>query len=173
MATSDPKYPLELLSAQEHIPMCKKHSLIIDITCEDCDKFICWQCAKTDHRDHDWKTISTAGSHKRRDLKKTLGKVKEQDLKELDEMIQQAANQMEDNHKCFDSELSKLRRHFDMIVSKLDEIKKNYENTLRKKLESKSTTVSEGRVNLEKKKEQVINVVEFLEKKIEPCLTIV
>uniref|UniRef100_K1RF12 Uncharacterized protein n=1 Tax=Magallana gigas TaxID=29159 RepID=K1RF12_MAGGI len=137
----------------------------IDMTCEDCDEFICSQCAKTDHKDHNWKTIPTAGSQRRRGLKKTLGKVKEQDVKELDKMIQQAAKQMEDNQNCFESELYKLRKHFDMIVSKLDEIKKNYENTLREKLESKNTSVSEGRLNLEENKKQIMDVVEFLEEK--------
>lgn len=88
MATSDPTYPLELVCAQEHIPMCKKHSLIIDITCEDCDEFICSQCAKTNHKDHDWTTIFTARIKKRRELKKTLSKIKEKDVKEIYEEIQ-------------------------------------------------------------------------------------
>lgn len=40
-------------SAQEHIQMCEKHFLRKDITCDDCDEFICKQCAKTDHVYHD------------------------------------------------------------------------------------------------------------------------
>lgn len=34
--------------AQEHVPICEEHTLHIDITCEDCEKFICSKCAKTD-----------------------------------------------------------------------------------------------------------------------------
>uniref|UniRef100_A0A8W8IGK9 B box-type domain-containing protein n=1 Tax=Magallana gigas TaxID=29159 RepID=A0A8W8IGK9_MAGGI len=56
--------------------------------CDDCDEFICSQCAKTDHKDHDWKTISAAGSQKRRNLNKTLTKLKEEDVKELDKEIE-------------------------------------------------------------------------------------
>lgn len=47
------KHPLG--SPQTQIPMCEKHSMNIDITCEDYDEFICSQCAKSDHKDHDWK----------------------------------------------------------------------------------------------------------------------
>lgn len=36
-------------SAQEHIQMCEKHYLRTDITCDDCDEFICKQCAKRPH----------------------------------------------------------------------------------------------------------------------------
>lgn len=65
MAAMSPKYQLG------SIPMCQKHNLNIDITCADCDEFICSQCAKTGHNDHDWKTIPTAGIHRRRELNKT------------------------------------------------------------------------------------------------------
>lgn len=37
MAAISSKYPIE--SAQEHILMCEKHNVNIDITCEDCDEF--------------------------------------------------------------------------------------------------------------------------------------
>uniref|UniRef100_K1PRS2 Uncharacterized protein n=1 Tax=Magallana gigas TaxID=29159 RepID=K1PRS2_MAGGI len=87
--------------------MCEKHDLTLDMTCEDCDEFICSQCAKTDHKDHDWKTISTAGNQRRRELKKTLGRVKEEDVKMMDEKIKKTSEQMEDNQKCCDSEVSK------------------------------------------------------------------
>lgn len=107
MATSDPIYPLELLSAQKHIPICEKHYLIINMICDDCDEFICSRCAKTDHKEHDWKTISTTGSLKRRDLKKTLTKVKDEDVKEMDKKIKKACKQMKENQKGIsDSETS-------------------------------------------------------------------
>lgn len=70
MAASKNKH--ELQSAQEHIPTCEKHNFTIDITCEDCDEFIYSQCAKPDHKDQKWKTILTAESLKRRELKKTV-----------------------------------------------------------------------------------------------------
>lgn len=61
-------------SPQVHIQMCEKHDLTIDMICEDCEEFICSQCAKTAQKDNDWKTINIAG----RELKKkTLNKVKD------------------------------------------------------------------------------------------------
>uniref|UniRef100_K1RIS6 Tripartite motif-containing protein 38 n=1 Tax=Magallana gigas TaxID=29159 RepID=K1RIS6_MAGGI len=163
MAAISPKHPLE--SAQEHIPMCEKHNMNIDITCEDCDEFICSQCAKTDHKDHDWKTIPTAGRLRRRELKKTLSKVKDIYVIEMNEMIQTAVEQMENNQKRCEFEVSKLQKHFEAIVSKLDKIRKNYEKKLRGNLESKNSEINDGRLNLEKKKEQIMDVVEFIEEK--------
>ncbi|XP_065925641.1 uncharacterized protein [Magallana gigas] len=163
MAAISSKYPLG--SPQEHIPMCEKHDLTIDMTCEDCNEFICSQCAKTDHKDHDWKTISTAGSLRRRKLKKTLRRVKDEDVTEIDEKIKKASKQMEDNKKCCDSEVAKLQKQFDAIVSKLEEIKKNYGKTLKENLERKNAEVSEKKLDLERKKKQVMDLVKFLEEK--------
>lgn len=58
MANRQPKYPLG--SAQAHFPMCEKHTSNIDMTCAKCEVFLCSQCAKTDYKEHDWKTRSTA-----------------------------------------------------------------------------------------------------------------
>ncbi|XP_052684010.1 uncharacterized protein LOC128164278 [Crassostrea angulata] len=155
----------EYHSAQEHIPMCKEHDLRIDMTCEDCDEFICSQCAKTDHKDHDCKTIPTAGSLRRRELKKTLSKVKEKDIGEIDVKIKKASKQKEGNKKCCDSEVSKLQKHNDAIVSKLDEIKKNLETKLMENLEIKNAEVSNKKLDLEKKRDDIKDLVEFLEDK--------
>ncbi|XP_052706278.1 uncharacterized protein LOC128181789 [Crassostrea angulata] len=161
MATRAPEYPLG--SAQAHIPMCETHDLNIDITCEDCDEFICSQCAKTDHKDHDWKTIPTAGSLRRRELKETLSRVKEEDVKEIDEKIKKASKQMEDNQKCCDSEVFKLQVHFDAIMSKLDEIRKSFEIEFREKLMRKNAEVIEKQKDLEKQSEKIKDLVKFLE----------
>ncbi|XP_065925876.1 uncharacterized protein [Magallana gigas] len=163
MAASKKKH--ELQSAQEHIPTCEKHNFTIDITCEDCDEFICSQCAKTDHKDHDWKTIPTAGSLRRRELKKTMCKIKEEDVKTMDEKVQKAAKLMENIQKCCDSEISKLQKHYNAIVSKLDEIAKHFETKLRENLKTKNAKVSEKKVNLEKKTEHITDLLKFLEEK--------
>lgn len=60
------------------------------MTCDDCDVYICSQCAETDHTDHDWKATSTAESLRRRELKQTLNKVKDIDVIEMNEMNQKA-----------------------------------------------------------------------------------
>lgn len=163
MAAISSKYPLG--SPQEHIPMCEKHSINIDITCEDCDEFICSQCAKTDHKDHDWKTIPTAGSLRRRDLQKTLGKVKEKNVKTIEEKIRNASKQLEVNQKRFDSEVSKLQKHYDAIVSKLDEIRKNIETKLREVLETENAELKRKQLDLKKKQIQINDLVTFLDEK--------
>uniref|UniRef100_A0A8W8MUN2 B box-type domain-containing protein n=1 Tax=Magallana gigas TaxID=29159 RepID=A0A8W8MUN2_MAGGI len=144
---------------------CEKHDLRIDLTCEDCDEFICSQCAKTDHKDHDWTTIPTAGSLKRRELRKTLSKVKEEDVKKMEKNIQKATKLMENNQQCCDSEVSKFQKHYEAIVSKLAQIKKNLETNLKKNLEQKNAEVIEKKLDLEKKTKQVMDLVKFLEEK--------
>lgn len=74
--------------AQEHVMICEEHTLHIDITCEDCEKFIWSKCAKTDHRDHDWNTITTEAILIRRDLTNRLCKIEDEDVKEIYEEIQ-------------------------------------------------------------------------------------
>ncbi|XP_052703772.1 uncharacterized protein LOC128180031 [Crassostrea angulata] len=163
MAAISSKYSFG--SAQEHIPTCEKHDLRIDMTCEDCDEFICSECAKTDHKDHDWKTIPTAGSLRRRELKKTLNKIKEEDVKKMEKKIQKATKLMENNQQCCDSEVSKFQKHYEAIVSKLAQIKKNLETNLKKNLEQKNAEVIEKKLDLEKKTKQVMDLVKFLEEK--------
>lgn len=159
---SDPNPPE---SAQEHIQMCEKHYLRTDITCDDCDKFICKRCAKTDHMDHDWNTISTAASIRRRDLKMSLKKMRENELREIDKKIEMTAKQIEDNQKRCDIEISKLQKHYKGIISRLDEIKKNRESLLRDNLKRKNAEVREKTLDLENKKKQAIKLVKFVEEK--------
>lgn len=161
MAAISSKYPLG--SPQEHIPMCEKHNMNIDITCEDCDKFICSQCAKTDHKDHDWKTIPTAGKLRRGELKKTLGKIKEKDVKTIEEKIRNEFKQFEENQKRFDSEVLKLQKHYDLIVLQIVEIRKNIETKLREGLERKNAELKRKQLDLKKKQKQINDLLTFLD----------
>lgn len=163
MAASAPKYSLG--SPQDHIPMCEKHNLIIDIECEDCGKFICSTCAKTDHKSHDWNTITSAASLRRRQLKEYLCKIRETNVREMDKKIQKAAKQTEVNQRQCDSEVSKLQKHYDRIISKLDQLKMSHEKTLRDNLRSNSFEMNKEKVDLEMKKKQVLELVKFLEER--------
>lgn len=165
MATNSQIQPNEVFTPPEHIPMCGKHYLIKDISCEDCDEFICSQCAKTDHKYHDWNTILTAGSIRRKGLKRTLSKVKEEDLKELDEKIKIAERQLKENKKYCASEIAKLQKHFDDIVSKLHGIKKNLETRFSSHLFSKNADVGNKKLNMAKKRDKIKELVKFLEEK--------
>ncbi|XP_061177733.1 uncharacterized protein LOC133186514 [Saccostrea echinata] len=55
-------------SPQEHSTTCDKHSYRIGIFCDDCDEFICSKCAKTDHKIHNWDTLATVASQRRREF---------------------------------------------------------------------------------------------------------
>lgn len=77
--------------------------------------------------------------------------------------IQKIVEQIENNNRSCDSEVTKLREHFEAIFTKLDKIKKNYENTLREKLERINVECRQSKLNLKKK--QIMGVVEFLEEK--------
>lgn len=161
MAASAPKYPLG--SPQEHIPMCEKHNLIKDIECGECSEFICSKCAKTDHKDHDWNTLTSAASLGRRQLREYLGKIREKNIREMDKKIQKAAKQIEANQKQCDSEVSKVQKHFDRIISKLGELKMSHEETLRDNLRCNNFEMSKEKIDLEMKKKQVLDLVKYLE----------
>ncbi|XP_062581493.1 E3 ubiquitin-protein ligase TRIM33-like [Saccostrea cucullata] len=129
MAASKTKYPLG--SPQEHIEMCKSHVLPIDVICEDCDEFICGKCTKTDHKEHEWNTLPTAATQRRRDLLIFLTQIKEGDLLGIDEKIRKVSKQITENEELCDSEIKKLQKHVDGIMAKLTEIRGKNERGLR------------------------------------------
>ncbi|XP_062581496.1 uncharacterized protein LOC134243279 [Saccostrea cucullata] len=162
MAASKPKYPLG--SPQGHIEMCKTHDLPIDMLCEDCDEFICAKCAKTDHKEHEWSTIPTAATEKRRGLLKFLTKIKEGDLPGMNEKMEKVTKQITENKKLCDSEIIMLQKHVDEIMASLTEIRKNNERRLKDNLEEKNKKLNEVKSKLFKKKKEIEEMVKFMEK---------
>ncbi|XP_062572808.1 tripartite motif-containing protein 75-like [Saccostrea cucullata] len=152
MVASAKKYPLG--SPQEHIVMCESHDIPIDMICEDCDEFICARCAKTDHKDHDWKTLTTAATQRRRGLLKFLKKIKEEDLLGIDEKIEKMSIQISENKELCESEIKKLQRSFDQIMTRLKNIGKCHKKTLRDDLVKKDDQLNHVKSNLEKKKKE-------------------
>ncbi|XP_062577175.1 uncharacterized protein LOC134239043 [Saccostrea cucullata] len=161
MAARNPKYPLG--SPQEHIKICESHDLPIDMICEDCDEFICGKCAKTDHKDHEWSTITTAATQRRRDLLRFLTKIREGDLSGIDEKIEKVSQQILGNKELCDSETEKLHKHVDEIIVKLNEIRKNIEQRLRDNLEEKNKKLNSVKSELDKKKKKMEEMVEYME----------
>lgn len=153
-----------LKSAQEHMPMCEEHGLRIDMTCETCNKFICCKCAKTTHGDHDWNTIATTGSLKKREIKNIICKMND-DVKKMEGKIQKVNKQIEDNQEKLDCEISNLQIHYEMILSKLNGIKSNNEMILQNKLETINGELSRTKSDIEKKKEQASELLKFVEEK--------
>lgn len=117
------------------------------------------------HKDHDWNTITSAASLRRRQLKEYLCKIRETNVREMDKKIQKAAKQTEVNQRQCDSEVSKLQKHYDRIISKLDQLKMSHEKTLRDNLRSNSFEMNKEKVDLELKKKQVLELVKFLEER--------
>ncbi|XP_062604643.1 uncharacterized protein LOC134266413 [Saccostrea cucullata] len=160
MAASKLKHPLG--SPQELIEMCKTHDLAIDMFCEDCDEFICGKCAKTDHRDHKWCTIPTAASERRRGLLNFLRKIKEEDLPKIDEKILKMSKQITQNEELCETEIKKLQRHCDEIITRVSEMKKRNEHRLSDNLKGKNEKLKSMKSELIKKKKSVTETVQFI-----------
>ena len=164
MADKEDIFPLG--TPQEHALICDKHDLMpIDVTCEDCEEFICSKCAKEDHKDHDWDTISTAATLRTRGLLKAMTEIEKKDIKQIDEHIQKASQQMKKNKKRYESEVLKLRKHYDAMVEMLDKIKKKHEKILRDSFESKNADVSKTKSSLQEKKKKVLQHVKSMKEK--------
>ena len=105
MAEAKEEYTLG--TPQEHVSMCEKHKLMpIEIICEDCDKFICSNCVKEDHKDHNWNTIITAATLITRGLMKSIKKFEEEDIKKIDERIKRASQMIESNNEKYEIEIA-------------------------------------------------------------------
>ena len=161
MAAKEEEYPLG--TPQEHALMCEKHALMpIDVTCEDCEEFICSKCVKEDHKDHDWITISTAATLRTRGLLKAMTKIEEEDIQHIDRKIQKASQQIKENKKRCETEIERMQRHFNAIVEKLERMKQRHEKTLRDRLESKNADVTKVKFSLEEKKRRVLQLAKSL-----------
>ncbi|XP_062610545.1 uncharacterized protein LOC134272312 [Saccostrea cucullata] len=160
-ANTTQKHPLG--SPQKHIEMCESHDLPIDMICEDCDEYICGQCAKTNHRDHDWKTITAAANQRRKGLLTLLKKIKNEDLHEVDEKIKKMSKQITENKEICDSEIENLQTHCDQIITRLTEIKKRHEKKMKDNLIKKNDQVNHMKTELEKKKKEILNTAQFIE----------
>ncbi|XP_062573385.1 uncharacterized protein LOC134235276 [Saccostrea cucullata] len=148
------------------IVMCETHELPIDMICEDCDEFICAKCAKTDHREHDWNTIHTAATQRRRSLPVFLKKIKEEDLPRINEKVKKIPKQMTENKELCDAEIKKLQNYVEEIMARLIKIKKHHEQTIRDNLIEKNDQLIHVKSELEKKKKGIVDTVEFMEENI-------
>ena len=161
MADKEEEYPLE--TPQEQVLLCGKHEFMpIDMTCEDCEEFICSKCVKEDHKDHDWIPIPTAAILRKRGLLKAMTKIEEENIQHIDEKIQKRSQKIEVNEKRCKSEVAMLQKHYDAIVGKLHKIKEMRENTLKQSLECTNAEVSKDKSTLEEKKKNLLRHVEFL-----------
>ncbi|XP_062599037.1 uncharacterized protein LOC134260500 [Saccostrea cucullata] len=161
MAASKPKYPLG--SPQEHIEMCKTHDLPIDMLCEDCDEFICAKCAKTDHKEHDWNTLPTAATQRRRDLLSFLKKIKEEDLPGIDEKLRKIPQQLTKNKELCEADIKKLQNHYDEIITRMSEIREKNEQKLRDNLKERNEKLDVANSEINRKKKEIAEIVQFME----------
>ena len=92
-------------SPQVDVLECQKHKSMIDMTCEDCEVFICSTCAKKSHRKHNWRPISTAATLIKRGLKGSLENIEKTYIVQLDEDILKASQQIDENTKLCELEV--------------------------------------------------------------------
>lgn len=153
-------------SHEEHIPMCEKHDITIDMICEDCGMLICSKCVKMDHMDHNWNTIITiSASLRRRELKEYLLKITKEVIGQLDNKIEETAKQMEDNKASYNNEVLKLQNHYDAIVKEVNEIKEEIENSLKNSLDEKKSELCKNKSDLEIKKKEAMDLIEIVEER--------
>ena len=118
-------------SPQVHTLMCEKHyGMSIDDICEDCDEFICSNCVKEGHKDHNWQKTQTAATLNTGELLKSLTKIEEDGTQQIDKNIQE----MDENKKRCEAEVSRLHNHYDTIVENLKEIKRKHEKKSKRQL---------------------------------------
>lgn len=132
---------------------------------KDCDDLICSQCTNTVHGNHVEREILNKENQRKKELKTFIGTVKERIVGELSKKTHIITEQMDRNEKSCDSEVSKLKKHYDAIVSKLNEIKTSYEKILKNKVEEKNNEIRKKKLVLVEKKEKVDNLAKFLEEK--------
>jgi hypothetical protein len=146
-----------------HIPTCDKHSELIDIFCEDCDKFVCTDCAKTDHKDHNWATVVKAASQRRRQLFKYIKTIKEENVPEIDRKIENTSVELKEIKKQGDYEMQKLRTHFNEIIARLTEIKTRREKTIGDHVIDRCEQVNNLKIQYEEHKTNLDDIVKLIE----------
>ncbi|XP_062609424.1 uncharacterized protein LOC134271194 [Saccostrea cucullata] len=159
MAVNNSEYPFG--SPLVHVQNCEIHGLPIDLICEECVEFICANCAR--HKDHEWKTLPTAATERKRGLLEFLRNIKEDGLPNIEEKIEKMSKQIAENKEVCDSEIKKLRKHYDKIMARLTEIRIHHEQTLRENLIKKNGQLNHIKTELEKRKRVIVDTVEFME----------
>lgn len=152
-------------SHEEHIPMCKKHDITIDIICEDCGMLICFKCVEMDHMDHNWNTITISASLRRRELKEYLLKITKEVIGQLDNKIEATAKQIEDNKASYNNEVLKLQNHYDAVVKEVNEIKEEIKNSLKESLDEKKSELCKKKSDLENKKKEAMDLIEIVKER--------
>lgn len=152
-------------SHEEHIPMCKKHDITIDIICEDCGMLICFECVEMDHMDHNWNTITISASLRRRELKEYLLKITKEVIGQLDNKIEATAKQIEDNKASYNNEVLKLQNHYDAVVKEVNEIKEEIKNSLKDSLDEKKSELCKKKSDLENKKKEAMDLIEIVKER--------
>jgi hypothetical protein len=162
MAESKPR--LRLGTPQKHLPTCGIHaSELIDIFCENCDTFICTDCAKTDHKDHNWVTVVKAASQRRRQLLRFIQTIKDEKIQHIEDKIQNASIEMKEIEKQGAFELEKLQEHFNVFMMKLTDIKTRHDKTLSDNVIERCGQVNCLKTQYEEQKTALVDMVKLME----------
>ena len=68
---------------------------------------------------------------KSRGLLKTLTKIEEEDIQQIDVKIQEVSQQMEENKERRKTEVSMIQRQYNVLVEKLDKVRKQQQKVFR------------------------------------------
>lgn len=161
MAESDVK----LRFAQDVVPTCETHyEQCNNFFCNDCDKFICIECAKKDHREHDWNTVRNISKQRKSDLSRKSQEIREGHLPKLTEKMAKIDSLVEQNLAYRDAELSRLETHYRNIVTSLTQVVEDRKKELSRGLETKNKTLAKIQRKLKTKAVKLQDTMDDLKK---------
>ncbi|XP_062592034.1 tripartite motif-containing protein 75-like [Saccostrea cucullata] len=155
--------------AQESVQTCSKHTEIIDIVCEDCDKFLCSQCVKNDHGYHKWVSLFRASAERRNEISRILGYIKKEKLPCIDDKLEKTSQQIEENKNQYETQIKELWEHNHDIVARLSEIIKHHEKNMKDNLTKKNQQANVFKTRLLEKRKLLADKVNFLEENSTLC----
>lgn len=146
MAESEVKFKFG--SAQVVVPTCEKHNeQCNNFFCSDCDEFICIECAKSYHCQHDWNTVQNVSRQKMSRFSRTTRsqEIKDKHIPKLEGELEKIDSVMQQNREHRDSEIVKLKTHFKNIVSHLTKAVEDQTKNLQRGFETKNIKLNEMR----------------------------
>ncbi|XP_061164985.1 uncharacterized protein LOC133173936 [Saccostrea echinata] len=150
-------------SPQVCVTICKKHSEIQSFFCNDCDEFICTDCAKTDHRSHDWNTVRKASTKRKSRLSGICLEIRDEELPNIAKQIEKIDSMVKQNLADRDGEISKLEAHSRDIVSEFTKCVEESKKVLESGVEKKNKILLEIKSKLKEKETELRDRVDELE----------
>lgn len=151
-------------SPQVVVPTCEKHpEEYQNFFCNDCDEFICTECVKTDHRDHDWNTVRKISIKRKSRLSGKCGEIRDGDLPKIIDQISKVDSLMKQNVADRDGEITRLEAHSKDVIKEFDRVVMDRKKVLESGFERKNRKLREIKSKLKTKEAKLRETVCELE----------